>query len=134
MFMRTFSGLVLCAALAACGQPEGDTNSLAEAEAKARSDAADSGQIDCAVSGMTTFSRSCVVEREMANGELMLTIRHDDGGFRRFKVMKDGSGVVAADGAEPAIVTTQGPSSILVQVGADKYLLPATVKGKTAPK
>lgn len=132
--MRIFSGFAVALLIAACGEPEGDANSLAEAEAKARSDAANQGQIECAVSGMTQMTRSCTVEREMAEGELILTIRHDDGGFRRFKVMKDGSGVAAADGAEPAIVSTQGAGAILVQVGADKYLLPATVKGKTAAK
>ena len=129
MYMRIFSAVLLPFAVAACGQPEGDANSLQEAEAMARSEAADSGQIDCAVGGETSFKRSCTVERETANGELMLTIRHGDGGFRRFRVMKDGSGVVAADGAEPAVVHVLGKTGIEVQVGTDKYRLPATVKG-----
>ena len=128
--MRIFSVLLVPFALAACGQPEGNANSLQEAEALARSDAADNGQIDCAIGGATAFKRTCSVERETANGELMLTIRHGDGGFRRFRVMKDGSGVVAADGAEPAVVHVLGTSGIEVQVGTDKYRLPATVKGK----
>jgi hypothetical protein len=63
----------------------------------------------------------------------MLTIRHDDGGFRRFRVLKDGRGVVTADGAEPALVSTIGSNAIEVQVGQDRYRLPATVKGKAAP-
>jgi hypothetical protein len=130
MYMRIFSGLALPLALAACGGPAGNASSLEEAEAQARSDAASNGSIDCAIGG-AGFKRNCTVERETANGELMLTIRHEDGGFRRFKVMKDGSGVVAADGAEPAVVHVVGTSGIEVQVGADKYRLPATVKGSS---
>ena len=128
--MRISFAVIVAFSLAACGQPEGDANSLQEAEALARSDSADNGQIDCAVGGDASFKRNCSVERETANGELMLTIRHGDGGFRRFRVMKDGSGVVVADGAEPAVVQVLGASGIEVQVGADKYRLPATVKGK----
>jgi hypothetical protein len=131
--MRIFSILGLALALGACGGKEGGANSLQEAEAQARADSAESGQIDCAIGGAKAFTRTCIVDRAMTNGELVLTIRHEDGGFRRFRVLKDGRGVVAADGAEPAVVSTLGASAIEVQVGSDRYRLPATVKGKAAP-
>jgi hypothetical protein len=132
MSLRISSILGLALAVAACGEAKvDDAKSLAEAEAMARSRAASGGAIDCAVSGFKTFSRTCTVERELDGTDLMLTIRHDDGGFRRFKVMKDGSGLVVADGAEPAVLQTIGNNQIEVQVAGDKYRLPATVKGKT---
>ncbi len=132
MYSRTFSGFALALALVACGsnKDSGGANSLQEAEAQSRADAADSGMIECAVSGSQSFTRTCTVEREFANGELVLLIRHADGGFRRFRVLTDGRGVVAADGAEPALMQALGPKSIEVQVGADRYRLPATVKSK----
>ncbi len=131
--MRTFNILVLALALGACGGKEGGANSLQEAEAQARADSAESGQIECAVGGAKGFTRTCTVDRAIEKAELMLTIRHDDGGFRRFRVLKDGRGVVTADGAEPAMVSTIGSNAIEVQVGQDRYRLPATVKGKAAP-
>jgi hypothetical protein len=135
MSLRIFSVTGLALVLAACGSgPDGDAESLAEAEAMARKDVADSGMIECAVSGFTNFTRTCSVERAMEDDGLILTIRHDDGGFRRLRVMKDGSGVVAADGAEPAMVSTVGGNQIEVTLAGDKYRLPATVKGAEKAK
>ncbi len=130
MSMRIFSSLALAIALASCGSGKdaGSANSLAEAEAISRSDAANSGLIDCAVSGRTAFERTCTVEREQTDAGLVLVIRHEDGGFRRFRVLTDGRGVIVADGAEPAIVRPLGAKAISVQVGTDQYHLPATVK------
>lgn len=115
-------------ALAACGRNPDSANSLEEAEAQAQASAADEGRIACAVGGAAAFTDSCIVERDTSGEALMLTIRHADGGFRRFKVVA-GKGVVAADGAEPAVVTPVGPKLIEVAVAGDKYRLPATVKG-----
>ncbi len=56
----------------------------------------------------------------------MLTVRHPDGGFRRFAVTSDGSGLVSADGAEPAAVSLRD-GGIEVVVGTDRYRFPATV-------
>lgn len=123
------SSLLLFLAVTACGGPEGDASSLEEAEAKARADAADNGQVDCALGGETQFTRSCTVERTVSDGDLILTIRDATGGFRRFRVMKDGSGLTTADGAEPATIRTLGNNAVEVQVGLDRYRLPATIKG-----
>ena len=135
MSLRIFNVTGLAILLASCGSgPDGDASSLAEAEAMARKDVADSGMIECAVSGFKNFTRTCSVERAVEETGLVLTIRHDDGGFRRLRVMKDGSGVVAADGAEPAVVSTVGDNLIEVTVAGDRYRLPATVKGGDKPK
>lgn len=82
--------------------------------------------IDCAVGGASQFTRSCHVERETVDGALNLVIHHDDGGFRRLTVMTDGSGVITADGADPARVTLFD-GEIEVAVGQDRYMLPATI-------
>ena len=70
-----------------------------------------------------------MVERSDSPGGLVLTIRHPDGAFRRLRVTKDGRGVVAADGAEPAAVRIIGADRIAVTVAGERYELPATVKG-----
>jgi hypothetical protein len=90
--------------------------------------ASDADRIDCRIGAATGFDRACVVERTIGPDGLILTVRHPDGGFRRLLVTKDGRGVVAADGAEPATVSVEGGDGILVAVGGDTYRLPATVK------
>jgi hypothetical protein len=62
----------------------------------------------------------------------VLTLHNPDGGFHRLLVTKDGRGVVAADGAEPAIVRVVGEREIEVAIGGDRYRLPATVAAKGA--
>lgn len=59
----------------------------------------------------------------------LLTIRHPDGGFRRFRIVADGRGLVAADGAAGARVTITEPNHIAVEVDGDRYDLPATIAG-----
>lgn len=90
--------------------------------------AADADRIPCA-RGNAPLEPNCTVER-MVDGEgLVLTVRHGDGGFHRLRVINDGRGVVAADGAEPARVTVVGADGIDVSIGQDRYRLPATIKG-----
>lgn len=88
----------------------------------------DADRIECRLGPATAFDRACVVERTAGPDGLVLTVRHSDGGFRRLLVTKDGRGVVAADGAEPATVSITGRDGILVRVGGDAYRLPATVQ------
>ena len=88
-------------------------------------------KVDCRIGGATAFDHACVVERTTGPDGLSLTIRHPDGGFRRLLVTQDGRGVIAADGAEPAVVTVEG-QGILVTIGGDAYRLPATVKPAAA--
>ena len=98
--------------LAGCGGPP-----AAEVEAK----------IECAVEGAAAFDRLCTVERS-AGPETLLTLRGPGGSFRRLVVTRDGRGVAAADGAEPATVTVLGKNLIEVSIGSDRYRLPARVR------
>jgi hypothetical protein len=82
--------------------------------------------IECALGGSNVFAAECQVERTREDGALVLTVRHPDGGFRRFDVSSDGRGMATADGAEPAEVE-QRDSRIDVSVGADRYRFPAAI-------
>jgi hypothetical protein len=104
-----------------CGQQAGGDPFAAEGTP--------SETIECAVASEADFSNVCPIERVPGADGLTLTIRHPDGGFRRLLVTRDGHGVIAADGSETAAVTIAGDKSIEVRVGADRYRLPATVKG-----
>jgi hypothetical protein len=105
--------------LAACSQ-------AATEDAATAADADD--MIDCAVAGATAFERICAVERTQAEGAPVLVVRHPDGGFRRFEVSGDGTGLATADGAQPAAVT-QRDDGIEIAVGTDRYRFPATIAG-----
>ncbi|MDB5709548.1 MAG: hypothetical protein JWL96_1618 [Sphingomonas bacterium] len=133
MSTRISSVILLTLLLAACGERKTDGNVLAQVEAKQRVDAENDGRIVCAQHGSADFARVCTVDRVNGADGLTLTVSHPDGSFHRLLVTKDGRGVVAADGAEKAVVTVLGPGSIEVALGGDRYRLPATVKGQAAP-
>jgi hypothetical protein len=82
-------------------------------------------KIDCAVDGATGFARVCTMERSSGPE---FTVRSPSGSFRRLARVDDGRGVVAADGAEQAMVKVIGKSLIEVSIGGDRYRLPATVR------
>lgn len=90
------------------------------------------GKVECAPPGAEDFARACTLDRVASQDGLFLTIRHPDGGFRRLLVTRDGRGVVAADGAEPAEVRVIAPNRIEVAVAGARYRLPATVRGSTS--
>lgn len=122
--MRISSSLALIALLAACsGSPDGP-----ETERQVAARAGEDNVIACALSGAKQMERLCSVERSKGTDGLVLTIRHNDGGFRRLLVTTDGRGVVTADGAEPAVIQSLGENSVEVLVGDDRYRLPATIK------
>jgi hypothetical protein len=106
--------------LAACSDPRTGGNAVAQAAAE------DNGDILCARGG-AAIARDCTVDRTPGPRGLILTLRHPDGGFRRLLITRDGRGVVAADGAEPATVRIVEQGTIDVAVGGDRYRLPATV-------
>lgn len=88
----------------------------------------DESRIACALGDETEFTEQCDAER-VQNGEMReLVMRHPDGGFRRFEIVSDGRGLVAADGSEEAVVTPLTDGRIQLSVGGDRYRLPATVK------
>jgi len=79
----------------------------------------------CAVGGAKAFAQECTVERQREGDTLFLTVRHPDGGFRRFEVLKDGKGLAPADGMKPATVAFAN-DVLTVTVDADRYRFPAT--------
>ena len=123
MSMRISEAMVgaglLCLALASCGgggaTPDGD---FARSNGRA-------GVADCISATGSGWSRSCLVERD---GDL-LTLRHSDGGFRRLRIVRDGRGVITADGAELVTVNMADKGQIELSIGAEGYRLPATVAG-----
>lgn len=114
--------------LAACQERTTDTKVLAKVEAAQNDAAAEDGRVKCALAGSDAFQRVCTIDRETGTRGLVLTVHHPDGGFRRLLVTKDGRGVAAADGAEPAKVAIVDANEIEVALGDDLYRLPATVK------
>lgn len=92
------------------------------------------GKIECVPPGAPAFAYDCTIERTKTQDGLYLTVRHPDGGFRRLLVTRDGRGVIAADGAEQAVVRPIGSDLIEVSLGEARYRLPATVRQhKAAP-
>ncbi len=123
--MRTLA-LAVSALLSACGEAAQENMARPEAPAAAVPSAAEDRRIECAVGG-GGFERSCTIEtRESAEG-LVVVLRSADGGFRRLLLPRDGSGAVAADGAEPATVTGIGDGRAEVAIGGDRYRLSATL-------
>ena len=107
---------------AGCGDPE-ETAQEAPAAAEAEEE-----RVDCALAGAGDFERVCAIERVQGEEGTILTVRHPDGGFRRLLVTNDGRGVIAADGAEKAVVSIIGQDRIEVTLAGNRYRLPATVK------
>lgn len=127
------AALFLPLALIACGEAKTDPETLARVEAAQRTEADSEGRIICARNGSSDFARVCTLDRSTSAAGLILTMRHPDGAFHRLLVTKDGRGIVAADGAERAVVSVIGDDRIEVALGGDRYQLPATVKGRGAP-
>jgi hypothetical protein len=89
-------------------------------------------RIACATRG-STFEDACFVERNNTERGQVLTLHRPDGGFRRLLVAKDGSGVAAADGADPVTVTLRSPTEMEVEIDGVRYRLPArSAPGKAA--
>ena len=119
--------------LAGCGGPAAapeavEANQVAAVPAAVETPAADDRKVECARAGAAAFERICTIERNDSAEGRIITLRGPDGGFRRLLITRDGRGVVAADGAEPARVTPLSPDRIEVAIGRDRYRLPATVR------
>lgn len=125
--MSTRAAPLLLLSLAACGPSTADQATLAKVEAAQQEGIEEDGRVRCA-RGSEALANDCTIERTAGKDGLILTIRHADGAFRRLLVTRDGRGVVAADGAEPARVTVLSANRIAVAIAADRYELPATVQ------
>lgn len=130
--MRIFSAFAVLVVLGACGTAQQDqateSDPLIEAETEARAELAESGMVYCALDGAPNFRPDCQIERTQSSDGIVLTMRHPDGGFRRLLVTGDGRGLIAADGAEPAVVNPVSEREIEVAIAFDRYRLPATVR------
>ncbi|WP_232307475.1 hypothetical protein [Sphingobium chungbukense] len=77
--------------------------------------------VECAIGIGADWTGHCPVERD---GDL-LTIRHADGGFRRFLIIQNGQSVMPADGAEESSNRRVDGDRTELSVGPDRYRLPA---------
>ena len=118
--------LPLTALLAACGDAPMVISNGAAAPAAGEPD----GRIDCQPAGAREMAHACTAEVAAAADGRILTLRKADGGFRRLRITGDGRGVAAADGAEPAHVTLAGSNLIEVEIGGDRFRLPARERGR----
>lgn len=85
-------------------------------------------RIECRVGNMSDFEPVCSGESADSADGRVLTLRFPSGGFRRLLVTRDGRGVVAADGAERAHVTIIAGDRIEVEIGGDRFRLPARMR------
>ena len=115
--MRATSALTVILFLAGCGRGSEGRNATVEND----------GRIDCRIGADTQFLRACRVERSKSAEGTLLTVHKPDGGFRRLTTTRDGRGVVAADGAEPAEVRIVGDDLIEVAIAGDAFRLPARI-------
>jgi hypothetical protein len=111
--MRKVLALSFFTALSAC--------SAAEETPKGRG-------IDCATGGSDKFLPECFVEDSRVGERRFLTVRSKSGAFRRFEMVDDGRGVVAADGADEAVAKWSAEGVLEVAVGKDRYRFPARMK------
>jgi hypothetical protein len=113
----------LCLAPSACGG--GDAEDMPKA--------AKGDRVECALAGNTAFYRNCRTERVSGPEGQLLVMRHPDGGFRRFKILTDGRGLVPADGFDPDFkLSVMGDGMIEVRSVDDIYRLPAAISGEKA--
>ncbi len=87
--------------------------------------------IECALGEGSDFASECMVEREEIDGQMVLTVRHPDGGFRRFVQLDDGRGLVEMDGADE-VNRSLDDNTLEIAVGADRYRFTAQVRGDNA--
>ena len=120
--------MILCATLLVSACNKTDQESLAQAEKGADDGALNDGKIQCALASGKTFTRVCETERIAGPGGQILVIRHPNGGFRRFKVLTDGRGLAAAEGADPTSIKILNTGEIELSSGDDLYHLPAQIK------
>ncbi|WP_338445227.1 hypothetical protein V5F89_08505 [Pelagerythrobacter marensis] len=76
--------------------------------------------IECAIGPGAGFGPDCLVERAEIDGTIVLTVRHADGGFRRFAQLPEGRGLVAYDGADPVEQTLAG-EVLEVAIAGERY-------------
>ena len=110
MFLRISSAALALALLAGCGnetpEPEGES-------------------LDCAIGAGAEFASVCILEWVGEPWTQGFIIHHPGGGFRRFALNEDASGVVVQDGAEDVTMIDTGSDGVWqFSVGSDAYRMP----------
>lgn len=82
-------------------------------------------KIECALGEGSQFGPDCLIERTVSDGQTIVTVRHPDGGFRRFEQLDDGRGLAEVDGADVATRSLED-DTLLITVGEDQYRFAAT--------
>lgn len=113
MRSRLFLMLAGCTVLSACSQNEEKPQGRV---------------IDCALAGAAKFAPDCFAQDSRSGDQRFLTVRHKDGAFRRFQMVDDGRGVIAADGADEASAKWTAEGVLEVSVAGDRYRFPARMK------
>jgi hypothetical protein len=126
--------LLFSLSLAACGpQPSVKPEQVTQADgANLQTAAPEIPKFNCAAPGEADLAPVCTVDRAETPDGVILTLRHPDGAFHRLQITRDGRGVIAADGAEPARVTPLAADRIEVELGGARYRLPAIVRENAA--
>lgn len=127
MCMRISSATGAYLLLAACSSQPSETASGPDSDLGPNASAHALVVIDCATNDGERLRRACTVETQRSGAEVSLIVRQSDGGFRRLDITHDGRGVVAGDGAEPAVVSVAVGEAINVALGNARYRLPATI-------
>ena len=127
-----YAGVAALFMLSACGSDKPDNSKLAEAEQKAAKSAEEDGRVLCALDGATVFDRSCTMDRLSGQNGEEVVLSRGDGGFRRLRMIPEGGGLAAADGAEPAKQAIVDDGLLEITIGNDRYRLPAKTKAKVA--
>lgn len=109
-------------------EPPPPDPALTAPEAKPEQVFQDDGKLSCALGGVDKFTRTCALDRLSDENGRQMIFRHPDGGFRRFLVVADGRGLVAADGADEAAIKVIDDKIIEVAVNDDRYQLPAKIE------
>ncbi|WP_298333747.1 hypothetical protein [uncultured Erythrobacter sp.] len=111
MYLRIFSSLLVIGALTACEatqspEPQGTT-------------------LDCAIGSGAEFDAVCTLEWIDEEWGQEFLIHHPGGGFRRFLIKEDVSGVIVKDGAEDVEMVDPSPKGLWqFSVNGDRYLMP----------
>lgn len=111
MCLRISSCVLALGALTACEatqspEPEGDT-------------------IECAIGVGAQFGSGCILAWIGEVGGQEFVIYHPDGGFRRFMLNEDASGVAIKGGAEEVELVEPSPQGFWqFSVSGDRYLMP----------
>ncbi len=117
MRVRILTGLAVLAAAGGCSKADDVSPTGAKGDEK----------IACAVGGSAELREVCAVERIRIDDMLQLVVHHPDGGFRRFEVRPNGSGLVPADGADDAQRET-GNGMLELTVSGDTYRFPTAIE------